>query len=459
MKYKFKDKFLFGGSMSAAQSDGTGNFLSARTSYDILFETKPGSFFNGVGPKDTSEFIKNYKSDIKLLSSIGIQALRHSFSWSKLFPNGESGKPNKEVVNYYHELFKEMKKNGIVPFMSLMHFELPEFIIVNGGIASKTFVNDFTNFAKFILEEFGNEVEYFAAWNEPFVQCNSMYLSNGELGMWPLEYDLEKYSQALNNVALSTAMINKIGKELGLGSKMGTVIDFNPGYARNPKNLKDIEALKNYTAFREESYLDPVLKGEQNKTFIKMLNELGIESKLSDNDLKIIKENKCQWLGVNYYTPMAIQEPNEVKNKTFDRFFRNWENPIMLMNKSRGWEIKPQCLYEISMRIKNDYGNLPFFITENGIAIENEFDYIAENQIEDDYRITFFKWHFEAIHNAIEEGANLNGYLMWTPIDSWSFMNAYKNRYGLISLDLATQKRTIKKSGYWWKSISDNRGF
>jgi 6-phospho-beta-glucosidase len=130
------------------------------------------------------------------------------------------------------------------------------------------------------------------------------------------------------------------------------------------------------------------------------------------------------------------------------------------MNPYRGWEIYPQCMYDIGINIRDNYNNIPWYISENGMGVEGEEKYInADGVIEDDYRIDFYKEHLEYLHKGITEGSNCFGYHTWTPIDCWSWSNAYKNRYGFIAVDLATQKKTIKKSGRWIKEVAENNGF
>ena len=144
-----------------------------------------------------------------------------------------------------------------------------------------------------------------------------------------------------------------------------------------------------------------------------------------------------------------------------EKHFEDYEWPEARINPHRGWEIYPKAIYDIAINVRDNYGNIPWYISENGMGVEGEAKFRnADGVIDDDYRIDFIKEHLEWLHKGIEEGANCFGYHLWTPIDCWSWMNAYKNRYGLIAVDdLATQKKTIKKSGVWFKSLSENNGF
>lgn len=140
-------------------------------------------------------------------------------------------------------------------------------------------------------------------------------------------------------------------------------------------------------------------------------------------------------------------------------YYDNYEMPGKKMNPYRGWEIYEKGIYDIAINIRDNYGNIEWMITENGMGVEGEERFKVDGEIQDDYRIEFYKDHLTWLHKAISEGANCVGYHVWTFIDNWSWLNAYKNRYGLVSLDLDTQKRTIKKSGKWFKQLSENKGF
>ena len=144
-----------------------------------------------------------------------------------------------------------------------------------------------------------------------------------------------------------------------------------------------------------------------------------------------------------------------------DDFFDYYDMPNKKMNPYRGWEIYEKGIYDIMINVRDNYGNIPCYISENGMGVEGEERYInANGQIEDDYRIYFIKDHLRYLQQAINEGANCLGYHLWTCMDNWSWCNAYKNRYGLIAVDLDQQgKRTIKKSGYFFKELSDKNGF
>jgi 6-phospho-beta-glucosidase/beta-glucosidase len=133
--------------------------------------------------------------------------------------------------------------------------------------------------------------------------------------------------------------------------------------------------------------------------------------------------------------------------------------PGRRMNTSRGIEIYPKGLYDIAKKIQNEYGNIDWFVSENGIGIQDEEQYLQDDMVQDDYRIEFLEEHLSWLHQAMEEGSNCLGYHMWTFVDCWSWINAFKNRYGFYRMNLETGEKTVKKSGLWFKAVIENQGF
>ena len=168
--------------------------------------------------------------------------------------------------------------------------------------------------------------------------------------------------------------------------------------------------------------------------------------------------------GLNYYEPKRVKARLTAINPKGpflpDWFFENHVMPGRRMNEYRGWEIYEKGIHDLCLDIKENYGNIEAFISENGMGVANEERFMDETgQVIDDYRIEYIQDHLAYLWKAINDGCNIKGYHLWTFIDCWSWINAYKNRYGLVSLDLPTQKRTIKKSGEFYKQLSDQNGF
>ena len=462
-KYIFPENFWWGSATSGPQSEGTFN-KPHKSVFDYWYEVEPEAFFDKVGPEITSNFYNSYKEDLAMLKEIGLNSFRTSVQWTRLIKDLETGEPDEDGVRFYNDVIDETIKNGMIPVMNLHHFDLPvELYNKYGGWTSKHVVELFVKFAETAFKLFGDRVKYWTTFNEPMVVVEGQYLYEFH---YPKLVDGEKAVQAMYNINLASAKAIKRFRELGCtedGGKIGIVLNLTPAYPRS-NNKDDLYASKVADTIFNYSFLDPAVKGEFPSLLINLLKEDNILWESTEEELQIIKDNTIDFLGVNYYQPRRVKakesENDNTKGWMPEKYFDYYDMPGKRMNPYRGWEIYPQAMYDIAINIRDNYNNIPWYISENGMGVEGEEKYIGEDgSIQDDYRIEFLEEHLQYLHKGIEEGSNCFGYHSWTPIDCWSWCNAYKNRYGYIAVDLATQKKTIKKSGTWIKEVSSNNGF
>ena len=255
-------------------------------------------------------------------------------------------------------------------------------------------------------------------------------------------------------------------KELGMHRKdaqIGIILNLTPSYPAS-QSEEDVKAGRIAELWRNEMFLKTAIYGEFPEKLVELLTEDKVIWESTDEELNILKNNTIDVLGVNFYHPSRVKapdiSPNSTADWTPDRYYDQYEMPGRRMNIDKGWEIYPQALYDIAINIRDNYKNIKWFVSENGMGVSKEERFLNDSGvIEDDYRIDFIKEHLEWLHKGIEEGSNCFGYHLWTPIDCWSWKNAYRNRYGFISNNIHTQVKTIKKSGYWIKEVSKNNGF
>lgn len=462
-KYIFPENFWWGSATSGPQSEGTFN-KPHKSVFDYWYEIEPEAFFDKVGPEVTSNFYNSYKEDLAMLKEIGLNSFRTSIQWTRLIKDLETGEPDEDGIRFYNDVINETIKNGMIPVMNLHHFDLPvELYDKYGGWTSKHVVELFVKFAETAFKLFSDRVKYWTTFNEPMVVVEGQYLYEFH---YPKLVDGAKAVQAMYNINLASAKaINKF-KELGCreeGGKIGIVLNLTPAYPRS-NSKEDLYASKVADTIFNYSFLDPAVKGEFPSLLVELLKEDNILWESTEEELQIIRDNTIDFLGVNYYQPRRVKakesEFDNSKGWMPEKYFDYYDMPGKRMNPYRGWEIYPQAMYDIAINIRDNYNNIPWYISENGMGVEGEEKYIGEDgSIQDDYRIEFFEEHLQYLHKGIEEGSNCFGYHSWTPIDCWSWCNAYKNRYGYISVDLDTQKKTIKKSGTWIKEVSLNNGF
>lgn len=461
-KYTFPKGFFWGTASSGPQTegrfegDGKGDSI-----WDYWYEKEPERFFNQVGPDKTSYNYKRYKEDVQLMKATGHNSFRTSIQWSRLIPNGV-GEINPEAVKFYNAYIDEQIANGIEPFINLYHFDMPMVLQEKGGWLNRETVDAYVTFAKTCFELFGDRVKYWFTHNEPVVPVEGGYLYDFH---YPNEKNLKHAVQVGFNETLASALAIKAYHETQDG-KIGIILNLTPSYPRDENNPEDVKAAQIADAFFNRSFLNPAIHGTFPEELLTIVKELNIVPEHRPADLDIIRENTIDILGVNYYQPRRIKAKEnpadkDPKNPMPEDYFDNYDMPGKKMNPYRGWEIYEKGIYDIMINVRDNYGNIPCYISENGMGVEGEERYVnAKGQIEDDYRIAFVKDHLRYLHQAIQEGSNCLGYHMWTCMDNWSWTNAYKNRYGLIAVDLDKEgKRTIKKSGYFFKELADQNGF
>lgn len=459
---RFPDNFWWGAATSGPQSEGTFN-KGHKNVFDYWYEIEPEAFFNKVGPDITSNFYNLYKEDIKLIKEIGLNSFRTSIQWTRLIKNFETAEVDEDGVKFYNNVINECLANNITPVMTLHHFDLPKELYDRyGGWESKHVVDLFAKFAAKAYELFADRVKHWTTFNEPIVVVEGQYLYQFH---YPKIVDGKKAIQVLYNINLASAKAIKAFRDGGYDkdAQIGIILNLTPSYPRS-ESKEDLKAAQITDLFFNRSFLDTAIKGEFPKELVDILEMDNMLWESTQEELNIINNNKIDFLGVNFYQPRRVKaKETPVDNSRGwmpDKYFDNYEMPGRRMNIYRGWEIYPKALYDIAVNLKDNYENIPWYVSENGMGVQDEERFKnAEGMIEDDYRIDFIKEHLEWLDKGIEEGSNCFGYHLWTPIDCWSWANAYKNRYGYISVDLGTQTRTIKKSGYWIKETANNNGF
>lgn len=460
--YHFPDQFWWGTAASGPQTEGrTNEDGKGENIWDYWYEVEPEKFFHQVGPEKTSQVYTKYKEDVLLMKKTGHNTFRTSIQWSRLFPKG-IGKVNQQAVTFYRAYFTELLEHGIEPFINLYHFDMPLDLQKEGGWLSRQTVDAYVNYAKTCFDLFGDLVKKWFTHNEPIVPVEGGYLYQFH---YPNHINLREAIQVAFHENLASAKAIKAYHATKQEGEIGIILNLTPSYPRDENNSEDVKAARIADAFFNRSFLDPAVKGEFPQDLVAIVKELDMMPKMEEGDLATIKENTIDLLGINYYQPRRIkakETPIDHQNGPMpEDYFDYYEMPNKKMNVYRGWEIYEKGIYDILTNTRENYGNIKCYISENGMGVEGEERFVnSEGVIEDDYRIEFVKEHLKYVHQAIQEGTNCVGYHMWTCMDNWSWTNAYKNRYGLIAVDLEQDgKRTIKKSGHWFKKIAIENGF
>lgn len=464
---KFAKDFLFGAASASYQVEGAWNEDGKGISNWDVFSKIPGKTFEGTNGDIAIDHYHRYKEDIKLMAEMGLESYRFSISWPRIIPNGV-GEVNQKGIEFYNNIINECLSYGIVPFVTLYHWDMPQVLEEKGGWINKETIDAFVNYSEVCYKAFGDRVKHWITFNETVVFCGLGYLA----GAHPpaIVGDLNKYFQATHNVFLAHAKSIELYKSLKQYGEIGITHVFSPAFSIDDKE-ENIIAAKHANEIDLNWYYDPILKGEYPKYVVDIIEKKGIKIDWTDEELQIIKRasDKNDFIGLNYYQPQRVMKNNiaeEVErnrenstgapgNPSFDGFYRT-----VKMNDKKytkwGWEISPEAFLEGLRMLQGRYGDIKIYITENGLGDE---DPIIEDEIVDIPRIKFIETHLKAVKNAIEEGINLKGYYAWSVIDLLSWLNGYKKQYGFIYVDhkngLARKK---KASFYWYKHIIETRG-
>ena len=458
---KFPKNFAWGAATSGPQSEGCFK-KKYQNVFDYWYSIDPKAFYDGVGPDTASNFYNDYKSDLKLMREAGIKNLRTSIQWSRLIDDFEEATVNQDAVDFYNNVIDEMIKDGITPYINLCHFDmLIELQKKYGGFESKHVTDLYAKYADKCFELFGDRVHHWFTFNEPKVIIDGGYLYKFH---YPLKVDGPLAVQVAYNINLASAKaIKKFHERFTDGkNKIGIILNLTPAYPAS-ENKDDLEAAHFANLWDNNMFLDPAILGHYPKDLIDILSDADVLWDATDEELELIKQNTIDELGVNFYHPERVQapqaSPKSLQDWMPDIYFDNYEMPGRVMNVDKGWEIYPKTLYDIAINIRDNYGNIDWFVSENGMGVSREERFIKDGVVQDEYRIKFIKDHLLELHKGIEAGSNCHGYFVWTGIDCWSWMNAYRNRYGLIRDNIHTQIKTLKKSGHWYRKLSDNNGF
>lgn len=453
----FPKGFWWGAATSGPQSEGRFQKKHANM-FDYWYEIEPEAFYQQVGPDTASNFYNSYKEDIALMKEIGLNSVRTSIQWSRLIDDLEKNSINEEAAAFYNDMIDTFLEHGIRPIMNLHHFDLPvELYHTYGGWESKHVVELFAGFAKRCFTLFGDRVKEWVTHNEPMVVVDGEYLYEFH---YPKQVNGKKAVQVAYNLNLASAKAIEVFRSLDLqskGGRIGTVLNLTPTYAASDQT-QDLEAARFAELWNNKMFLEPAVYGRFPEELVQILEKDRVIWEATEEEAIILQNNTIDFLGVNFYHPHRVKAPEIAPDSVGEwmpnRYYSEYEMPGRRMNIDKGWEIYPKALYDIALNIKENYGNIPWFVSENGMGVSREERFLNESgMIEDDYRIDFIKEHLDWLHKGIQQGSNCFGYHLWTPIDCWSWSNAYRNRYGFISNDIHTQVKTIKKSGYWFKSF------
>jgi beta-glucosidase len=446
-----KTDFLWGVATAAYQAEGAYQTDGKGESKWDFLTNKAGITQFIIGEKQTGNVSINlydrtqYLKDIQLMKELGVNCYRFSLDWSRIIPDG-TGAANEKALAHYDVLIDDLLAAGIEPLVTIYHFDYPVVLMQKGGWGNPEMENWWLNYATTVIKRYGHKVKHWITFNEPYIE---FFLVENMLTS-PKTEPLSKafymsQMQKAHRQLMTNAKITKIYHDLKLNGEIGIVLNLNPGAPWDAKKTADIEAAKFQDVLINDLFLDPLYKGSYPKMALDSLAKYNPTFKPSAEDMAFIASQKPDFLGVNYYAPAIVKgEDTPMSLKWLDN------NPDSI--KSNVGPVKPEYLYKVLMRLKTEYGNPNVYITENGTGFKQE-DIKKDNKINDLLRIDYIKRHIEYALKAKQEGANLNGYVVWSGWDNFEWVAGYTKRLGLIYVDFATQERTPKQSYYWYQGF------
>jgi beta-glucosidase len=446
-----KQPFLWGVATCAYQVEGAYQTDGKGESKWDFLTNKVGVTQFTIGEKQTGNVSINmydrtqYLKDIALMKELGINSYRMSLDWSRIIPDG-TGAVNEVALKHYDVLIDDLLAAGIEPFVTLYHFDYPAVLLQKGGWGNPEMAKWYINYASVVIKRYGQKVKHFITFNEPYIEFflveNMLNAQNNKLPA--NEYYLSQMQKAHQQLMANAAVI-KLYHDLKLKGEIGIVLNVNPAAPWDAKKMEDIKAAGFQDVLINDLFLDPLYKGKYPKMALDSLVKYNPSFKPNKEDMAFIGSQKPDFLGINFYAPAIVKgEDSQMSLKWLDN------NPDSV--KSNVGPVRPEYLYKILMRLKNEYDNPKVYITENGTGYVSE-DVKINGKVNDPMRADYIKRHIEYALKAKKEGANLNGYMVWSGWDNFEWVSGYTKRLGLIYVDFKTQERTPKQSFYEYQSI------
>ena len=425
----FGRDFVFGVATSAYQIEG-GQTDGRLPSIWDTFSATGGNVANGDTGATACDHYRLWSTDLDLVRNAGFDAYRFSFAWPRLLPNG-TGRPNDEGITFYERLIDGMLERGIAPYATLYHWDLPSALQDRGGWLNRDIAGWFADYAALVARHFGDRLAATATINEPWcVVILGHYYGIHAPGL----RDIRATARAMHHVLLAHgAGIEALRGEGAVN--LGVVLNLEKSEPASDAD-DDIAAARLWDGIFNRWYLGGALHGRYPADITRRLAPF-LPAGWAD-DLATIGQ-PLDWLGVNYYTRALLSYDAEAGIIPLAK------RPGPMETTDSGWEIYPKGLAELLTRVRNEYTQLPIFVTENGMA--------EVAGINDDRRRQFHADHLEAVLAARAQGVDVRGYFAWSLLDNFEWAEGYSKRFGLVEVDFVTQARTPRASYHAFRSM------
>jgi beta-glucosidase len=434
--------FVWGAASSSFQIEGTIPGDGRGPSIWDDFCAQPGKILDGSNGVIACDHLRLWPRDVELLSELGVKAYRFSIAWPRIFPDGR-GTPNPAGLDFYKRLVDGLLDKGITPWVTLYHWDLPSALEAKGGWRNRDTALAFADYAAYFVEQLRDRVKHWITHNEPW--CVAV-LGHRTGEHAPGLKDPRAALEAAHHVLFSHGLAMKRIRELAPDAEAGITLNLNPAYPAHPGKAEDEEAAHVYDGDFNRWYLDPVFRASYPKDMMQHYEKTGVIGAkgwdfIRAGDLDTIAQPN-DFLGINYYSRAVLGDrgPAEAAARKDPKRYTGM-----------GWEVAPEALQDLFVRLAKEYPAKAYFITENGAAYEDKLS--AARQVDDPHRLRYYALHLGQVAQICARGIPLKGYFAWSILDNFEWAYGYEKRFGLVYVDYATQERIPKSSFHWLKEV------
>ncbi len=484
---RFPENFLWGGATAANQCEGgwdvdgrgmtLSDFSTAGTQKQpryttyltkegqpgkaLMFEELPEGAHRAVLEgydypyHEGIDFYHHYKEDIALFAEMGFKIFRMSICWARIFPKGIEEAPNQAGLDFYRNVFEELKKYGIEPLVTIFHYDMPVYLEETlGGWSNRKLIDLFEKYARVLFTEYKGLVKYWLTFNE----INSIIMMKQLFPNYPA-HQVQKDFQILHNQFVASAKAVQLAHTIDPDAVVGCMIAGGP--SRYPLTPDPKDVIHTQELLQENTYYsaDVMVQGEYPYFAPRIWKKYGVSLDITEEDREILKNGTVDLLTYSYYCSNCATT-HEVKEKAGGNLDMGAKNPYLVYSEW-GWSFDPDGLRYSLNEFYARY-HKPLMVVENGLGAVDQLE--ADGKIHDPYRIEYIREHIKAMAAALEDGVDLRGYTPWGCIDLVSASTGeMKKRYGFIYVDRnddgsGSMKRYKKDSFYWYKNVIASNG-
>ncbi|MCX5796908.1 MAG: family 1 glycosylhydrolase [Elusimicrobia bacterium] len=458
---RFPAGFVWGCATSALQIEGaTAEGGRGDSVWDAFCREHPERIFAGASPEPACGHYRRWAEDVRLMAELGHNGYRLSISWPRLFPGG-GGRLNAAGADFYDRLFDALLTAGIAPNATLYHWDLPSKLGESGGWEDPDTAARFADYAAACARRYGDRVRLWATVNEPAWSVLNGYVTGLHPPCRRRDYAgaLRAAQGLLRGHALAAAALRAERRD----AAVGIVLNLSRIHPATD-SAADARAAELADGVVNRWFSEAALHGRFPEDVRELYSRKGLLPPGLEETAALLRGAPPDFLGVNYYYPQYASadapgtrfhlntsgRPEEDCEFSIAGLFRFVKNPRGRFT-AWGWEIDPEGLYDLLLRVHQSRPGLPIYVTENGIGRVESLD---NGTVDDAERIDFVRAHLEAVHRAIAAGAAVRGYYMWSLLDNFSWINGYRKRYGLLFVDRSTLDRFKKRSALWFAGVA-----